>query len=279
MKITFYGVRGSIPTSGNHTIKYGGHTPCVLAEVNNKILIFDAGTGIRKLGNDLIDDPRDIHLFFSHYHWDHIQGFPFFKPVYQRGRNIYLIAAYLPKKNEMSALDQMTEPHFPIPGDRVQATVSIMPMNHDNNLQLSDVKITTCALNHPGGGAAYRVDTQEGSFAYVTDNELYPPSDTNTSWEEWVDFLNGVDLLIHDAMFLDKEMPAIHGWGHSLVSQVLQLAKEVKPTKLILFHHDPDRTDEQLDCILEKSQAWMKKQDIKCNISIAKEMDSYEILI
>ncbi|RTZ64326.1 MAG: MBL fold metallo-hydrolase [Aquificaceae bacterium] len=277
MKVTFYGVRGSIPTSSEKTIKYGGHTSCLYAEVDNKVLVFDAGTGIRKLGGDLIQDQRDIYLFFSHYHWDHIQGFPFFKPAYQCGRTIYLLAAYLPAKNAKAVLDQMVDPHFPIPGDQIQAKVRVMPMDDDNNLILENTKITTRALNHSGGGAAYRVETSQGSFAYVTDNELYPPNAVNTTWEQWVDFLQGVDVLIHDAMYLDKELSRIHGWGHSLVSQVLQLAKEAKVANLVLFHHDPDRTDKQLEKILAESQQWMEKEYADCKVTLAKEGDTYHI--
>ncbi|MCK5809745.1 MAG: MBL fold metallo-hydrolase [Cocleimonas sp.] len=278
MKIIFYGVRGSIPTSSAETIKYGGHTACLFAEVDNKLLIFDAGTGIRKLGNDLINDLRDIHLFFSHYHWDHIQGFPFFKPAYQSGRNIHLLAAYLPRKNVKAVLDQMADPHFPVPGDQIQAKVSVMPMDEEDNVQLEKTKITTCALNHPGGGAAYRVETKEGCFAYITDNELDPPHHLNTTWEQWVEFLQGVDLLIHDAMYLDDELSGIHGWGHSLISQTMQLAKDANVAHLVLFHHDPDRHDKALDRILKDCQQWMKKVCANCTVTMAKEGDVYQII-
>jgi len=278
MKVTFYGVRGSIPASGGKTIRYGGNTACLFAEIDNKLLIFDAGTGIRLLGNTLINDKRDIHLFFSHYHWDHIQGFPFFKPAYQSGRNIHLLAAYLPKENIKAVLDQMVTPYFPVSGDKIQATVEVMPMDSAGNLQLDNIKITTCALNHVGGGAAYRVETKNGSFAYVTDNELYPPGEVNTSWEQWVDFLQGVDLLIHDAMYLDEELTMIHGWGHSLISQTMQLAKDANVSNLVLFHHEPDRTDEQLDQILQDCEKWMEKNHASCTVRIAKETDSYQII-
>ncbi len=278
MKVTLYGVRGSIPTSSGETIKYGGHTACIFVEVDNKLLVFDAGTGIRKLGNDIAKDDRDIYLFFSHYHWDHIQGFPFFKPAYQCGRNIHLLSAYLPEKNARAVLDQMVNPHFPVPGDKVQAKVRVMAMDAEGNLALGKIKITTCALNHPGGGAAYRLETEQGSFAYVTDNELYPPNEPNTTWEQWVDFLQGVDLLIHDAMYLDEEQKSTHGWGHSLISQAIRLAKDANVANLVLFHHDPDRTDEQLEGILEDCQTWVDKNNASYKLRLAKETDVYHIL-
>jgi phosphoribosyl 1,2-cyclic phosphodiesterase len=278
MKITFYGVRGSIPASSRKTIDYGGNTACLFAEVDNKLLVFDAGTGIRLLGNDLIKDKRDIHLFLSHYHWDHIQGFPFFKPAYQSGRKIHLLATYLPKENVRAVLDQMATPHFPVLGDKIQAMVDVMPMDSAGNLQLDNIKVTTCALNHPGGGAAYRIETNNGSFAYVTDNELYPPGKVNTSWQQWIEFLQGVDLLIHDAMYLDEELAMTHGWGHSLISQTMQLAKDANVPNLVLFHHDPDRTDEQLDQILLECKQWMKKNHSGCTVTMAKESDTYQII-
>lgn len=279
MKITCYGARGSIPTSGKQTIKYGGHTACILVEVDNKTLIFDAGTGIRQLGEDLLHDKRDVYLLFSHYHWDHIQGFPFFKPAYQRGKKIHLLSAYLPKENARAVLDQMTSPHFPISGDQIQADVNVMPMDHNNNLTLDDLHITSCALNHPGGGAAYRLEHSQACFAYVTDNELCPPKAIDyTTWDQWLKFLDGVDVLIHDAMYLDEELPRIQGWGHSLISRTLQLAKEAQVKHLILFHHDPDRTDQQLDKILKESQVWMEKQGSNCKVSMAKEKDVYHIM-
>ena len=278
MKVTLYGVRGSIPTSSGETVKYGGHTACLFVEADNKLLVFDAGTGIRQLGNELIKDDRDIYLFFSHYHWDHIQGFPFFKPAYQCGRKIHLLSSYLPKENAKAVLDQMVNPHFPVPGDKIQAKVDVMPMDASGNLQLGQVKITTCALNHPGGGAAYKVETKQGSFAYVTDNELSPPNEPTTSWAEWVDFLQGVDLLIHDAMYLDEEQKMTHGWGHSLISQAIKLAKDAKVGNLVLFHHDPDRTDEQLEGILDDCKKWANDNDATYTVRLAKETDVYQIL-
>jgi len=277
MKITFYGVRGSIPVSSKETQKYGGNTSCLLLEIDNKILIFDAGTGIRQLGEHLLKDKRDIYLFFSHYHWDHIQGLPFFKPLYNPKRNIHLLSHHLADDASI-VLKQMTPPYFPISHDKIQAQVNVLPLKNDGHLNIDSLNISTCALNHPDGGSAYRIDTTEGSFAYVTDSELLPPKTVNTTWEQWVDFLQDVDLLVHDAMYIDEELSQTHGWGHPLVSQVQRLARDANVAKLVLFHHDPKRTDKQLEAILANTQQWMKKQHPHCQVTLAKEMESYQIV-
>ena len=166
------------------TVRYGGNTSCVFVETDKgSLLVFDDGTGIRKLGDDLLagkDFPllkkTDIHILFSHYHWDHIQGFPFFKPAYKNKQKIYLIAAHLKEEDARSVLDQMVDPHFPVPGDQLHAEVDVMTVDNEGKLTIGDAAISTLPLNHPGGGTAYRVDTPQGSMAYVTDNELEPPS-------------------------------------------------------------------------------------------------------
>ncbi len=283
MKIKFYGVRGSIASPGLETVRYGGNTSCVFVETDKgSLLVFDAGTGIRKLGDDLLarnDFPLlkkpDIHILFSHYHWDHIQGFPFFKPAYKNKQKIVLVAAHLKEEDARSVLDQMVDPHFPVPGDQLHAEVDVMTVDNDGKLYIGDAVISTLPLNHPGGGTAYRVDTPQGSMAYVTDNELVPPSTPRTTLEQWRQFLHEVDFLIHDAMYLDKEKKEHLGWGHSILSQTLALAKEAKVKNLLLFHHAPERSDIELDRLEADSQHWMKKQGSDCRVLMAKEGDEY----
>lgn len=285
MRVKFYGVRGSIASPGDDTAGYGGNTACVLLELNDQsLIVFDAGTGIRKLGDELAARPEfqgetcpDIHLLFSHYHWDHIQGFPFFKPAYRKRQTLFLIAAHLKEKDAGSVLGQMIDPHFPIPREKLNADVQVLTLNDAGELHIGEATVHTLPLNHPGGGAAYRIDTANGSMAYVTDNELVPPERPRTSWNEWVQFLNGVDLLIHDAMYLESEREAHLGWGHSIIDQTLQLASDAKVKNLVLFHHDPERSDRQLDAILEDSQAWMKQRQPECAVYMAREGDVFQI--
>lgn len=285
MKLKFYGVRGSISSPGLDTVRYGGNTSCVFLETDEgSLIVFDAGTGIRKLGDELLarsdfstSKNPDIHVLFSHYHWDHIQGFPFFKPAYQDQQKIYLVAAHLKQEDARSVLDQMVDPHFPVPGDQLHADVGVLSIDNNGKLQIGDALISTMPLNHPGGGSAYRVDTPQGSMAYVTDNELVPPSTPRTTLTQWRDFLSGVDFMIHDAMYLDDELEAHHGWGHSILSQTLELAREANVSNLLLFHHAPDRTDQQLDEILVESRQWMKQHAPECQVYMAKEGDEYDI--
>ncbi len=279
MRIKFYGVRGSIASPGEDTVRYGGNTACVCVETNDSsLIVFDAGTGIKKLGEELIETPRDIeiNLLFSHYHWDHIQGFPFFLPAYQKDQVINLFAAHLRDVNVHSVLTQMTDPHFPVPSDKLEAIVNLLSSN-ENQLEIGTNKISTKMTNHPGGGSAFLLENAQGKMAYVTDNELDPPHKPETPYEEWVEFLQGVDFLIHDAMYLDNELENIHGWGHSLISQTLQLAVDANVANVVLFHHDPSRTDDQLDEIAKSSKAWMKKHNPTCRVFVAKEGDEYQI--
>ena len=279
MQIKFYGVRGSIASPGKDTFRYGGNTSCVsVVSENGTLFVFDAGTGIRKLGEELVSQSisKEINLLFSHYHWDHIQGFPFFLPAYKKNQVINLLTAHLKDVNAHSVLTQMTNPHFPVPSDKLEAKVVLLKIN-ENRLKVGDTTIYSKSLNHPGGGSAYRLENSTGSMAYVTDNELNPPQKPVTSYSEWVTFLNGVDYLIHDAMYLDEELERIHGWGHSLISQTLQLAVDAEVKNLILFHHDPSRTDDQLDEIQKNSQAWMKKHNPDCQVHVAEEGTTFVI--
>jgi len=285
MKFKFYGVRGSISSPGLDTVRYGGNTSCVFLETDDgSLIVFDAGTGIRKLGDELLKRKSfkkkkkpDIYVLFSHYHWDHIQGFPFFKPAYQNQQKIHLVAAHLKEEDARSVLDQMVDPHFPVPGDQLHADVDVLSIDSDGKLQVGDACISTMPLNHPGGGSAYRVDTPQGSMAYVTDNELVPPTTPRTTLAQWQSFLSDVDFLIHDAMYLDAEREQHHGWGHSVVSQTLELARNANVSNVLLFHHSPERTDIELDHILNDSQRWIKQYAPNCEVFMAKEGDQYEL--
>jgi phosphoribosyl 1,2-cyclic phosphodiesterase len=278
MKVTFYGVRGSIAAPGRDTVKYGGNTSCLLVEPDDEVvLIFDAGTGIRELGKLLESDSRDIYLLFSHHHWDHIQGLPFFKPIYQQGRTIYLLSNYMDKGSETTVLDQMIDPHFPITGAELLANIEVLPFDERGAVKIGSARVSSIPLNHPGGGSAYHVERANSTLAYITDNELSPPGEAKTSYAEWVEFVRGVDLLIHDAMYLDKELPQIHGWGHSLISQALQLGLDAEVKHMVLFHHDPSRTDLQLDQILADSREWMAQHTENTEVFLAAEGDSYQL--
>ena len=278
MLVTFYGVRGSIAAPGPRTVKYGGNTSCVHIRMNSgNNLIFDAGTGIRELGNKLVQHDEPILLLLSHGHWDHIQGYPFFGPIYQPGREIRVCQGV--KSNEIALkaiLEQMDGSNFPVHSEDLPSTIMTV---HDVDQYLNDQDYDTVRkhLNHPGGGNAYRIEEDGVSVAYITDNELDPPGSPTTTYDEWVEVCHGVDVMIHDAQYTENDMPAKHGWGHSLISQVRQLAVDAQVRNLVMYHHDPERSDADLDEIAIESAKYFKSRNSVIGSYIAAEGLTFEL--
>jgi phosphoribosyl 1,2-cyclic phosphodiesterase len=261
MLITFYGVRGSIPSPGPDTIKYGGNTSCVHLRLDSgRDLILDAGTGIRKLGKSLARKSSPINILLSHNHWDHIQGYPFFAPIYQPNREINVFVTIdQGEKLLCNLFDQMDGSNFPVRADDLPADTSCKFKGAESELyEKEGINIIRKKLNHPGGGHAFRITEDGMSCAYVTDNELDPPYKAKTSYDDWVKYLHRVDVLIHDAQYTEEDMPHKHGWGHSLISQVRQLAVDAEVGALVMFHHDPDRSDSDLDEIQRVNEKFLK---------------------
>lgn len=258
MKIEFFGVRGSIAAPGPSTVKYGGNTPCVFIELDNgELLVLDAGTGIRKLGAKLFTSDRRVNVLLSHGHWDHIQGYPFFAPIYQKDREIRVFTCDAGEHQQLCSLfNQMDGAHFPIAANTLPSNSQCIMNEQENFLEHYHVTLKKMPINHPGGGCAFRIEENNLSCVYVTDNELFPPYKTATSYDQWVEFCQDADVLIHDAQYLEEDLPLKHGWGHSLVSQVQQLALDANVKSLFLFHHDPDRTDAELDIIDAESKTF-----------------------
>ena len=263
MIVSFYGVRGSTAVPGPATVKYGGNTSCVHIELETgNDLVLDAGTGIRLLGQRLAAKTTPVNILLSHAHWDHIQGYPFFDPIYQPERDINAYINMESGGRLLSALfAQMDGVNFPV---HVEDLPSFhMPRFKGIESELYEregIRVIRQPLNHPGGGVAYKVDEGGVTCAYVTDNELDPPYAQQTNYDQWVNYLQGVDLLIHDAQYTDSDMPHKHGWGHSLISQVRQLAVDAEVGMLALFHHDPERSDAELDQIQRDNSDWLRAQ-------------------
>lgn len=264
MVVTFYGVRGSVPAPGRNTVKYGGNTSCVHVHLNNGCeLVLDAGTGIRGLGKRLIQQANPIYVLVSHRHWDHIQGFPFFSPIYQAGRHIQIYSGVEDQRQLISILGQMDGATFPVPATRLPSRVEALGHRDiRKSLESRGIRLDTKRLNHPGGGLAFRVEEDGLSIAYVTDNELEPPGNPTTRYDQWVEFCRGVDLLIHDAQYREADMPHKHGWGHSVLPQVRQLSVDAEARNLAMFHHDPDRSDAELADIERENEAFFRSKGL-----------------
>ncbi|GBE04523.1 ribonuclease Z [bacterium BMS3Abin10] len=270
MEIKFWGVRGSLPAPGASTVRYGGNTSCVSIELDgDKILVFDAGTGIREMGKALGERNADLYILLSHNHWDHIQGYPFFLPLFKDSWNIHAFEIRQGKVMLCSLTEQMDTPNFPSSAclpRQYECRIDDNPMIY---LKSKGFNISRIATNHPGGGFAYRVEHNGRSVVYMTDNELEPPSKKTTGFDEFTRFCKNADILIHDSQYLENDMPLKHGWGHSLVSQACKLASAAEVKHLVLFHHDPDRTDGELDVIQDNARAWFKKNgdNIQCTVA------------
>ena len=226
MRLTFYGVRGSIPTPGAAFVRYGGNTACVHIELEDGTdIVLDSGTGIRLLGEHLAKKNTPIHLLLSHNHWDHIQGFPFFPPIYQAEREINIYPGQTLFEEPDQILKQMEGSLFPVPRSALRANISLIEVpKADNTFVIGSAKITRLAMNHPGSGSAYCINADGVKVAYITDNELYPPYKKETDFIDFAKFTENADLLIHDAQYMLSDMPAKNGWGHSVAEEAVKLA-------------------------------------------------------
>lgn len=247
--IYFWGVRGSIPCSGDQYINYGGDTSCVSVFVDDLFIIFDAGTGIRNLGKWVISNKiTDAFLFFSHVHLDHIMGFPFFHPMFHTDFFLKVMAADLINKGGISNLfnKQFNHPYFPINVSKNSKNLSFIDFSSGCSFNLSkNVRLFTSKLNHPGGSTGYRLEAFNKSICYVTDTEhLVGKLDNNV-----LSLINGADLVIYDSQYTNKEFALKIGWGHSTWMEAIKLCRVAEAKKLILFHHNPDHTDNIMDNI------------------------------
>jgi len=239
--------------SGKEYLKYGGDTTCIeIRTQQGEIIIIDAGSGIRRLGNRLQAERRfEYTLLFTHAHWDHLIGFPLFKPIYSRRTHITLFGcpyAQTPVREMISRI--MAPPYFPIALADVHADLTY----HEPSVEpfeIGAMRITPIPLSHPDEGAGYRFEEDGKSFVFLTDNELTYRHPGGLAYEDYCRFSQGADLLIHDAEYIEADYRNKKAWGHTVYRDALRLALDAGAAKLGLFHHNQDRTDQELDAMVE----------------------------
>ncbi|NIM48421.1 MAG: MBL fold metallo-hydrolase [Gemmatimonadales bacterium] len=264
--ITIWGARGSVPTPGALTTRYGGNTPCVAVQCGSgageRLVILDAGTGIRLLGKQLVklgNGSLQLDLLLSHTHWDHIQGLPFFAPFFGKGNEVRIWGSKQGDVDLGVILRQQMHPVvFPVPLDQLSAELTVAHVG-PGAFEIDGFAVEAIRLRHPGNTLGYRLTPTDGgaSMAYVTDNELGSGGsyDVAPTWRtEFVQFLAGVQVLIHDAMYAPGDLDQHRGWGHSTPSEAVALAGEAGVKQLLLFHHRPEHDDAVMDNLLEATR-------------------------
>jgi CheY-like chemotaxis protein len=258
MQLTAWGVRGTLPMPQEGYIHYGGNTSCYSLQLSpERFLVFDAGTGIKNCGSYLIKAGHTritADLFITHPHWDHINAFPFFTPLYIPGNQVRVHGAAQDELGfEQLMVAQMDGVYFPVTVREFGARVSFHEIG-EQEIEVEGAKVRSILLKHPGHCLGYRVDHQGRSFCYITDNEIYP-ADSEFADEEFLhslaDFCRGANVLVHDCTYFDQEYATKVHWGHSSLSEVCRLAHLAKVERLWIHHHDPDQTDDDIACKLD----------------------------
>lgn len=291
MKVKFWGVRGSIPSPGAHTAKYGGNTSCIQVTAGNQVLILDAGTGIRELGIHLMATRKPVraHVLLTHTHWDHIQGLPFFTPIYEPDCDITVYGpGGLEKSLEEAVMVQMQRLWFPVRRSELQGKIRFKELGPDR-FRIGDIEVSTHWMNHPVLTLAYKISHAGKRVVYTGDNEPYTffhvystgnqgtikisasPTEVERRTRKNIEFFAGADMLIHDCQYTDDEYQKKVGWGHSAVSHVCTIAAQAKVKRLVMFHHEPNHSDADLDRMADSAKSKLSTLDGSIEVIPARE--------
>ncbi|MCP4394255.1 MAG: MBL fold metallo-hydrolase [Alphaproteobacteria bacterium] len=258
INIKFWGVRGSIACPSSMHVMYGGNTSCVELMLDDKMLILDAGTGLRSFGKDIVrrGELNRFTLLLTHSHWDHINGFPFFDPIYAEGSAMHIMAGHLYDKGGIKNIlsNQMSNPVFPVPFDAIKANLTFQDFEAGDSFPLlEDVRVKTIELNHPNRSTGYRIEYKGKVVCYVTDTE-HKQGELD---ENVLELIDNADVVIYDSTFTDDEFEAKIGWGHSTWQQGVRLCKKANAKQLVIFHHSPDHNDRFMKRIeTEAARTW-----------------------
>ncbi|MCF8476169.1 MAG: MBL fold metallo-hydrolase [Pseudolabrys sp.] len=250
MRIKFWGVRGSIACPGPETIRYGGNTPCIEVHCGEHVLIFDAGTGIRPLGNTLVKNvtTRNVDILLTHCHLDHVIGLPFFAPLFAEGYKVRVWAGNLLPASGIEQVMRklMSSPLFPVEVEVFRASIEYRDFSSGDILRPYDgVTLHTAPLDHPDGACGYRLEYNGRVFALIADTSGFPGKRDR----ELISLARGADLVVYDATFTEEEIAARAEWGHSTWLRGIRLAEAAGAKQLCLFHHDPAHNDDFMDAL------------------------------
>jgi phosphoribosyl 1,2-cyclic phosphodiesterase len=266
MLIRCWGARGSIAVSGKEYLRYGGDTPCIeIRTKDDQIVIIDSGSGIRRLGNRLLAEGRlEFAMIFTHAHWDHIMGFPFFKPVYQKETRIAMYGCPFSHESVREMISRiMAPPNFPVSYDDILAEITYHESCRET-FTIGSLSVTPVPVSHPNQGLGYRFEEGGKSFVFLTDNELSYRHPGGMSFEEYCAFARGADLLIHDAEYRPEDYPQTRTWGHTVFTDALRLALDAGVSRLGLYHHNQDRTDQAVDEMVEQCRKTAAGRSLEC---------------
>ena len=263
MKITYWGVRGTIATPGPQTVRYGGNTSCVAVEVGDTVLVLDTGSGVRLLGAELMGRGKRIVIMQSHQHYDHIGGLPYFAPLYDSNQDVFVVGVDRIDGGVWYATDIMDGVHFPKRFVELPCRIKRVRFPDIDWMQLTgcDFKVELIPVHHPGGAHGFRLSHAGRTFVHIPDNELGANSEVDSVV---LSRSEGAAVLSHDAQWLNDDLPEKEGWGHSVIDAVCELARRARVGKLVLFHHDPSRSDDELE---------------RLNVAMSSRYDTFEVLM